>query len=144
MASVAKSLLGGPVKSMSCCISSGPPQERWPQPEPKVNMMRRWSSEEQHRRVLQPGRRRDSLYSQQKAERALMRQHFREKYHLAANVQDQEQVKAGDHVRLSRNLRAVVRQEEDNSEDFSITDLLANLRKSAQTTVEPGARCLVM
>ncbi|XP_071988152.1 complexin-3-like [Engystomops pustulosus] len=149
MTSVAKTLFGGPVKSISCCASAGAPQEQWPQSESRINIMRRWSSDDQHHRVVQPDtRRRDSLFAQQKAERAQMREHFREKYNLSKNTHDQQQLKAaGGNVRLSKDLRAVVRQDQTDSQDFSFTDLLADLRKSAQSSaapLKPGARCLVM
>ncbi|KAM3910261.1 complexin-3-like [Leptodactylus fuscus] len=147
MASVTKMLFAGPVKSISCCTSGGAPQERWPQPESRPNIIRRWSSDDQQRRVLQPDTR-NTLYAQQKAERALMREHFREKYHLAKNTHDQQQVKAtGGNIRLSRELRVVVRQEQTDTQAYSIADLLADLKKSAPSTagpLQPGARCLVM
>ncbi|XP_044129002.1 complexin-3-like [Bufo gargarizans] len=143
MTSVTRTLFGGQVKSMSCCTSGGPPQEKWPQTECRVNM-RRWSLEEQNCRVLQPDKRRSSMYAQQKAERALMREHFREKYHLARNAHDQEQVRAaGTNVHLSRELRAIVRQDQSHR----MADKLTYLRTSTQTAAgppQPGVRCLLL
>ncbi|XP_063803825.1 complexin-3-like [Pseudophryne corroboree] len=157
MASVAKSLFGGPVKSMSCCTSGGFTQDLRPPREDKSSIFttRRWSADEQqHRRVLQPDtKRRDSLYAQQKAERAVMREHFREKYNLRKNPQDQQQVKAaGDNVRLAKELRAAVRQGEPERDDFSLPGFLSYksldlsyLRKGANMEyLQPGRRCLVM
>ncbi|XP_075050632.1 complexin-3-like [Mixophyes fleayi] len=154
MASVTKTLFGGPAKSISCC-TSGFKQEHRPPSEDKsrVNIMRRWSADEQHGRVLQPDtKRRDSLYAQQKAERAMMREHFREKYNLRKNAHDQQQVKAaGGNVRLPKDLRAIVRKDEVDTEHFSISDFLSYknldlsyLRKGTMESLRPGSRCLVM
>uniref|UniRef100_A0A8C5WB91 Uncharacterized protein n=1 Tax=Leptobrachium leishanense TaxID=445787 RepID=A0A8C5WB91_9ANUR len=84
MASLAKSLFEGPVKSISCCTSAGFQQEHNTTREiPRgMNVMRRWSSEDQYQRRSQPETRRNSFYAQQRAERAAMREHFRGKYNL--------------------------------------------------------------
>nr|AAA03155.1 Xoo1 protein [Xenopus laevis] len=92
MASSAKSLFGGPTKSKSCFSNVGFTQEHNPRKEesPLWNLKRRLSSEEQHERRLQADMEtRDSLYAQRKAERAMMREQMRSKYHLPKSAQDQ-------------------------------------------------------
>ncbi|CAH2327558.1 complexin-3 [Pelobates cultripes] len=156
MATATKSLFGGPVKNISCCTSAGF------QPEHKctkekafgVDMKRRWSSEEQYHRTFHAEtRRRNSFYTQQKAERAAMREHFRSKYNLPKNTQDQHHVKeAGGNKRMSRDVRAVIQTEESPSENFSMLGFLGfpslgNLKKGTQSTMDSlqsGTRCSLM
>ncbi|XP_053559317.1 complexin-3-like [Bombina bombina] len=158
MGSIIKSIFGGPVKSMSCCTSGGFAQEQKPikEEKPGWNILRRWSSEEQHRKDIQEEmKRRDSLFAQRKAERAVMREHFREKYHLTQNSRDEQQVKgAGGNRKMSKDLRIMVKQDEPSSDDFSILGMLGYhsldldyLKKSAHSTmdsIQPAARCLLM
>ncbi|XP_072284120.1 complexin-3-like [Pyxicephalus adspersus] len=148
MTSVAKFLFGAPMKSPSCCTSGTFAEDFQSSGQPRTNKTRRWSSDDQHR-VLRPEMtRRSSLHTQQKAERALMREHFREKYNLPKNTSDQLKT-AGGNVRLSRELRAIVRQEEPYRQESSFVKLLSyrDLNTGASAVAESlqqKGRCLVM
>ncbi|XP_073464906.1 complexin-3-like [Aquarana catesbeiana] len=152
MSSIAKFLFGGPTKSVSCCTSGNFAQDLHSPTQPRVNVPRRWSCDDQPRhRVQRPETtRRSSLHAQQKSERALMREHFREKYNLPKNTSDQQQLKvAGGNVRLSRELRAIVRHEEPYHQESSFVQLLSyrDLKTGASAATEsppPKSRCLLM
>ncbi|XP_068108648.1 complexin-3-like [Hyperolius riggenbachi] len=152
MASMVKSLFGAPVKSKSCCTSGAVPQDLRP-PQDSKRITRRWSSDEQHRKVPQPDMsRRTSLFAQQKAERAVMREHFRQKYNLAKNTDDRQRLKeAGSNIRLPKDLRTIMRQEkaEEVAEEVSFVRLISykNLETGVSTTMAslpPVSRCLLM
>ncbi|KAM5129484.1 complexin-3-like [Mantella aurantiaca] len=144
MASMAKFLFGGPTTSVSCCTSGNFSQDL----PPRTNMPRRWSSEDHHREERPETARRSSLHTQHKAERALMREHFREKYRLPKDGSDQRRVKAaGGNVRLSKELRAVLRHDEPRRQEESFVQLLSyrplNTGATAET-LQSNRRCLVM
>ncbi|KAM9294623.1 complexin-3-like [Gastrophryne carolinensis] len=127
--------------------STSPKQSR-----ANFNFARRWSSEEQPRRPAQrQAPRRSSLCTQQKAERAMMREHIREKYNLTKNSEDQRQVReAGGNVQLSRELRAIVYREKPEKPKMPFVPLLSYKSPGlgepnmAAETLQPAARCLVM
>ncbi|XP_053330309.1 complexin-3-like [Spea bombifrons] len=151
MAALAKSMFGGPVKSTSCCTSSGFSQENGP-PRGEMlggNITRRWSSEDQyHQNVHVRTKRRDSFYAQQRVERAAMREHFRTKYNLTKNVPDVQQVKtAGGNLRVSKEVRAMVRPREPAPESFSIHRFWdyhtqGHIKKGPRDST--GTSCLIM
>ncbi|KAM4662103.1 complexin-4-like [Discoglossus pictus] len=158
MGSIVKSLFGSHLKSMLCCTSSEVTKKQAPSKEEKPgwNILRRWSSEEQHHIDHQAEmKKRDMLYAQKKAERAVMREHLREKYHLSPNSRDEQQVKvAGGNRQMSKELRVMVQREEPRSEDFSILGALGYqsldldyIKKSAHSTMDSlqtGTRCSLM
>ncbi|XP_018420729.1 PREDICTED: complexin-3-like [Nanorana parkeri] len=151
MASMAKFLFGGPKKNASCCTSGTFAKDLHSPTPPRANVTRRWSSEDQRHRLLRPETtRRSSLHSQQKAERALMREHFREKYKLPMNNSDQQQLRAaGGNIRLPKDLRSIVRHEEPYRQESSFVQLLSyrDLNTGASSVTESlqqKGRCLVM
>ncbi|XP_041429794.1 complexin-3 isoform X2 [Xenopus laevis] len=156
MASSAKSLFGGPTKSKSCFSNVGFTQEHNPRKEesPLWNLKRRLSSEEQHERRLQADMEtRDSLYAQRKAERAMMREQMRSKYHLPKSAQDQQQMKAaGSPVQLPKELRNMALPGESRPHKSSLWGFLhppslAPQRKSAHpkmASLVPGTNCQLM
>ncbi|XP_040189123.1 complexin-3-like [Rana temporaria] len=154
MAFIGKFLFGGPTKSASSCGTSGNfAQDLHSPAQPRINVPRRWSYDDQPRhRALRPETtRRSSLHAQQKTERALMREHFREKYNLPKNSSDQKQLKAagGGNVRLPRELRATARRQEPYHQESSFVQLLSyrdlNTGASAATkSPPPKSRCLLM
>ncbi|KAM4690196.1 complexin-3-like [Rhinophrynus dorsalis] len=153
-----KSIFGDPSKSMSCWSAVGFPPEHRPHREERSgwNIKGRWSSEDQHHKELQAEmNRRDSFYAQKKAERAMMREHIRGKYHLPKNSQDEQQVRAaGGSVQMPRELRLIIQPEEPGQQGFSILGFLGHqsldlgfLKKSPHSAVDslqPGKRCVIM
>ncbi|OCT69631.1 hypothetical protein XELAEV_18040944mg [Xenopus laevis] len=151
-----KSLFGGPTKSKSCFSNVGFTQEHNPRKEesPLWNLKRRLSSEEQHERRLQADMEtRDSLYAQRKAERAMMREQMRSKYHLPKSAQDQQQMKAaGSPVQLPKELRNMALPGESRPHKSSLWGFLhppslAPQRKSAHpkmASLVPGTNCQLM
>ncbi|NXR55653.1 CPLX3 protein, partial [Hippolais icterina] len=83
------------------------------------NGMAREEFEEYQRQLLEEKIERDKVFAQRKAERATVRMHLRDKYHLAQDERDDAQVHvAGGAVELPQDLAAMVhseKEEEDGS-----------------------------
>ncbi|XP_059725971.1 complexin-3-like [Haemorhous mexicanus] len=76
--------------------------------------------EEYQRQLLEEKIERDKAFAQRKAERATVRMHLRDKYHLAQDERDDAQVHvAGGAVELPQELAAMVHSEEEEEEDGS-------------------------
>ncbi|KAJ1080654.1 hypothetical protein NDU88_000848 [Pleurodeles waltl] len=155
-----KSLLGAQVKQLTCCVPTkfkkDPPKTYEKEEEGLVAMMRRkWSSEEQYQeRLDEEKRNRDAFYAQKKAERAVMRDHFREKYQIPKNQAD-VQVRCSSNVKLSKEVMALVKPDEAPEPALSFFGPLPNienldlsfLRKTADNTMDslrPGPQCQIM
>ncbi|XP_066061723.1 complexin-3-like [Chamaea fasciata] len=94
------------------------------------NGMAREEFEEYQRQLLEEKIERDKVFAQRKAERATVRMHLRDKYHLAQDERDDAQVHvAGGAVELPQDLAAMVHSEKEE-EDGSAGALafLAKLR----------------
>ncbi|XP_010179362.1 PREDICTED: complexin-3-like, partial [Mesitornis unicolor] len=74
---------------------------------------------------------RDKAFAQKKAERATVRMHLRDKYHLAQDERDDAQLQgAGGSVELPQDLAAMVHdEEEEEEEDSSTFAFLTKLRE---------------
>ncbi|XP_034953850.1 complexin-3-like [Zootoca vivipara] len=108
MESAVKSAFGVPARQLLCCVSADFPREK------------DISSQRCHKNRAQPPARkkpinekqkskRDAAFAQQKAERASMRAHLRQKYQLPKNRSDKKQLEAvGSKTKLPRDLLAIV------------------------------------
>ncbi|XP_057232875.1 complexin-3-like [Malurus melanocephalus] len=84
------------------------------------NGMAREEFEEYQRELLEEKIERDKAFAQRKAERATVRMHLRDKYHLTQDERDGAQVHvAGGAVELPQELAAMVHSEEEEEEDGS-------------------------
>uniref|UniRef100_A0A8C3UWE1 CPLX3 protein n=2 Tax=Catharus ustulatus TaxID=91951 RepID=A0A8C3UWE1_CATUS len=84
------------------------------------NGMAREEFEEYQRQLLEGKIERDKMFAQRKAERATVRMHLRDKYHLAQDERDDAQVHvAGGAVELPQDLAAMVHSEKEEEEDGS-------------------------
>ncbi|XP_068276953.1 complexin-3-like [Nyctibius grandis] len=82
------------------------------------NGMSREEFEEYQRQLLEEKIERDKAFAQRKAERATVRMHLRDKYHLAQDERDDAQLHvAGGEVELPQELAAMVRSEEEEEDD---------------------------
>ncbi|KAM6189579.1 complexin-3-like [Sarcoramphus papa] len=82
------------------------------------NGMAREEFEEYQRQLLEEKIERDKAFAQRKAERATVRMHLRDKYHLAQDERDDAQLHvAGGAVELPQELAAMVHSEEEEEED---------------------------
>ncbi|NXF38779.1 CPLX3 protein, partial [Nyctibius bracteatus] len=82
------------------------------------NGMSREEFEEYQRQLLEEKIERDKAFAQRKAERATVRMHLRDKYHLAQDERDDAQLHvAGGTVELPQELAAMVRSEEEEEEE---------------------------
>ncbi|XP_032059751.1 complexin-3-like [Aythya fuligula] len=99
--------------------------EEEPQAPPKdtkaatlPNGMSREEFEEYQRQLLEEKIERDKAFAHKKAERAAVRMHLRDKYHLAQDERDDAQLHvAGGTVELPQELAAMVRSEEEEEEE---------------------------
>ncbi|XP_069506188.1 complexin-3-like [Ambystoma mexicanum] len=161
MGAMVKSIFGGTVKQLTCCLPTDLPKEKLKSCEEEgmvARMRRKWGSEEQYRQSLEEEKRkRDAVYAQKKAERAVMRDHFREKYHLPKNQADEQQRHAAvsSNMKLSKDVTALVKPEEPADTELSYFRALPSfqnldlsfLQKTAQSTMnslKPGAQCQIM
>ncbi|XP_054506260.2 complexin-3-like [Agelaius tricolor] len=79
--------------------------------------MAREEFEEYQRQLLEEKIERDKAFAQKKAERATVRMHLRDKYHLAQDERDDAQVHvAGGAVELPPELAAMVHSEEEEED----------------------------
>ncbi|KAM6113542.1 complexin-3-like [Phoenicopterus ruber ruber] len=82
------------------------------------NGMAREEFEEYQRQLLEEKIERDKAFAQRKAERATVRMHLRDKYHLAQDERDDAQLHvAGGTVELPQELAAMVHSEEEEEEE---------------------------
>ncbi|XP_075031400.1 complexin-3-like [Calonectris borealis] len=82
------------------------------------NGMAREEFEEYQRQLLEEKIERDKAFAQKKAERATVRMHLRDKYHLAQDERDDAQLHvAGGTVELPEELAAMVHSEEEEEEE---------------------------
>ncbi|XP_035424045.1 complexin-3-like [Cygnus atratus] len=82
------------------------------------NGMSREEFEEYQRQLLEEKIERDKSFVHKKAERAAVRMHLRDKYHLAQDERDDAQLHvAGGTVELPQELAAMVRGEEEEEEE---------------------------
>ncbi|XP_009668186.1 complexin-4-like [Struthio camelus] len=110
------------------------------------NGMAREEFEEYQRQLLEEKIERDKAFAHRKAERAAVRMHLRDKYHLAQDERDDAQLHvAGGSVELPEELAAMVQgeEEEEEEEDGALSFLtklrevdFQALRGRAQDTVE--------
>nr|XP_014347302.1 PREDICTED: complexin-4-like [Latimeria chalumnae] len=74
-------------------------------------------------------RKRDAIYEQKKAERAVMRNQLREKYNLSKNAQDDRQVNSvAKKVQLPNDLAAITRREGQPEEENSFFGAFSGLQ----------------
>uniref|UniRef100_A0A8C0EUI3 Complexin 3 n=1 Tax=Bubo bubo TaxID=30461 RepID=A0A8C0EUI3_BUBBB len=82
------------------------------------NGMAREEFEEYQRQLLEEKIERDKAFAQKKAERATLRMHMRDKYHLPQDERDDAQVHVvGGTVELPQELAAMVHSEEEDEEE---------------------------
>ncbi|XP_063261025.1 complexin-3-like [Prinia subflava] len=95
------------------------------------NGMAREEFEEYQRQLLEEKIERDKVFAQRKAERATVRMHLRDKYHLAQDERDGAQVHvAGGVVELPQDLAAMVHSEEEEEDGSTgAFTFLAKLRE---------------
>ncbi|KAM6236118.1 complexin-3-like [Porphyrio hochstetteri] len=94
------------------------------------NGMAREEFEEYQRQLLEEKIERDKAFAQKKAERATVRMHLRDKYHLAQDERDDAQLHvAGGAVELPQELAAMVQGEEEEEEEDGGAGAFAFLTK---------------
>ncbi|NXY55205.1 CPLX3 protein, partial [Callaeas wilsoni] len=94
------------------------------------NGVAREEFEEYQRQLLEEKIERDKVFAQRKAERATVRMHLRDKYHLAQDERDDAQVHvAGGAVELPQNLAAMMHSEEEEDGSAGPLAFLAELRE---------------
>ncbi|XP_058714848.1 complexin-3-like [Poecile atricapillus] len=94
------------------------------------NGVAREEFEEYQRQLLEEKIERDKVFAQRKAERATVRMHLRDKYHLAQDERDGAQVRvAGGAVELPQDLAAMVHSEEEEEEEDGSAGAFAFLAK---------------
>ncbi|XP_032568228.1 complexin-3-like [Chiroxiphia lanceolata] len=109
-------------------LPKGPPREDKAATLP--NGMAREEFEEYQRQLLEEKIERDKAFAQRKAERATVRMHLRDKYHLTQDERDEAQMHvAGGAVELPQELAAMVRGEEEEEEEEGGTGAFAFLAK---------------
>ncbi|XP_074933140.1 complexin-3-like [Phalacrocorax aristotelis] len=82
------------------------------------NSMAHEEFEEYQRQLLEEKIERDKAFAQRKAERASVRMHLRDKYHLARDERDDAQLHvAGGAVELPQELAAMMHSKEEEEED---------------------------
>ncbi|XP_005140647.2 complexin-3-like [Melopsittacus undulatus] len=92
--------------------------------------MNREEFEEYQRQLLEEKIERDKAFAQRKAERAAVRMHLRDKYHLAQDERDDAQLHvAGGVVELPQELASMVHSEEDEEEEDGSAGAFAFLSK---------------
>ncbi|NXL00647.1 CPLX3 protein, partial [Mesembrinibis cayennensis] len=92
--------------------------------------MAREEFEEYQRQLLEEKIERDKAFAQRKAERATVRMHLRDKYHLAQDERDDAQLHvAGGVVELPQELAAMVHSEEEEEEEEGSDGAFAFLTK---------------
>ncbi|NXP55357.1 CPLX3 protein, partial [Heliornis fulica] len=92
--------------------------------------MAREEFEEYQRQLLEEKIERDKAFAQKKAERATVRMHLRDKYHLAQDERDDAQLHvAGGAVELPQELAAMVHSEEEEEEEEDGAGAFAFLTK---------------
>ncbi|NXJ69106.1 CPLX3 protein, partial [Rostratula benghalensis] len=120
--------------------------------------MDREEFEEYQRQLLEEKIERDKAFAQRKAERATVRMHLRDKYHLAQDERDDAQLHvAGGMVELPEELAAMVHsegEEEEEEEDgdgalaflskLREVDLAALRDRAAGTMDEVKEKCALM
>ncbi|XP_071583779.1 complexin-3-like [Heliangelus exortis] len=90
--------------------------------------MAREEFEEYQRQLLEEKIERDKNFTQKKAERATVRMHLRDKYHLPQDEQDGAQLHvAGGAVELPQELAAMVHSEEEEDGDAGAFGFLPKL-----------------
>ncbi|XP_075632421.1 complexin-3-like [Balearica regulorum gibbericeps] len=86
--------------------------------------------EEYQRQLLEEKIERDKAFAQRKAERATVRMHLRDKYHLAQDERDDAQLHVvGGTVELPQELAAMVQSEEEEEEEDGGAGAFAFLTK---------------
>lgn len=117
--------------------------------------MSREEFEEYQRQLLEEKIERDKAFAHKKAERATVRMHLRDKYHLAQDERDDAQLHvAGGVVELPQELAAMVRSEEEEEEEEEGTfafltklrdvDLVALRGRALGTVDEVKEKCSLM
>uniref|UniRef100_A0A669QPT4 Complexin 3 n=1 Tax=Phasianus colchicus TaxID=9054 RepID=A0A669QPT4_PHACC len=117
--------------------------------------MSREEFEEYQRQLLEEKIERDKTFAHKKAERATVRMHLRDKYHLAQDERDDAQLHvAGGAVELPPELAAMVRGEEEEEEEEEGTfafltrlqdvDLAALRGRALGTVDEVKEKCSLM
>ncbi|XP_009562398.1 complexin-3-like [Cuculus canorus] len=94
------------------------------------NGLGREEFEEYQRQLLEEKIERDKAFAQKKAERATVRMHLRDKYHLPQDERDDAQLHvAGGTVELPQELAAMVQSEEQEEEEDDGVGAFAFLTK---------------
>ncbi|XP_042294858.1 complexin-3-like isoform X2 [Sceloporus undulatus] len=135
MESVVKSAFAAPAKQLMCCISADFPKEKDP------GTPRYFSRDRKPQMSQKQQNKREAAFVQRKAERASMRAHLREKYHLPKNRTDKKQLEmAGGKTKLPQDLLVIVKPKA-SSESGSIFSTwrgldFSSLRITAENAVE--------
>ncbi|XP_048143825.1 complexin-3-like [Corvus hawaiiensis] len=97
--------------------------------------------EEYQRQLLEEKIERDKVFARRKAERATVRMHLRDKYHLTQDERDDAQVHvAGGALELPQDLAAMVHSEEEEDGSAGAFAFLAKLREVELPALRDRAR----
>ncbi|KAM6434882.1 complexin-3-like [Liasis olivaceus] len=142
-----RSRFGISVQQLLCGVSADAAKDK----EMGVRRGHSWEPAETRARPRQKEER-DAAFAQQKAQRASLRTHLREKYHLPKNLADEKQLEAvGGKTQLPRDLLTIVQpsvalQIPSNFPSFGGIDfdsLQATLQSPVQSFQRLG-QCLIM
>ncbi|XP_006005843.1 complexin-4a [Latimeria chalumnae] len=119
MSFLLKSMVSGQVKNLGLGGGEESQTEGDTATDPAAAQgMTREEYEEYQKQLVEEKMERDTKFAQQKAERATLRTHLREKYRLPKSEQDENQIQlAGDDVELPDDLRKMVTEDQDEEEE---------------------------
>ncbi|XP_066466261.1 complexin-4-like [Tiliqua scincoides] len=146
MESTAKSIFGAPARQLLCCISADFPKEK------EISIPRCPNQGRGQQPSQKQTSKRDLAFVRQKAERAAMRAHLREKYQLPKNRIDKKQLEAtGGEIKLPQDLLAIMKSTGPSAPGSIFTNLgnldFSSLRMTAGNAVQALQRpvqCPVM
>ncbi|XP_028564793.2 complexin-3-like [Podarcis muralis] len=110
MESAVKSAFGVPARQLLCCVSADFPREKGISSQ-RCHSKNRAQPPALKKPISEKHKsKRDAAFAQQKAERATMRAHLRQKYQLPKNRTDKKQLEAvGNKTKLPQDLLAIVK-----------------------------------
>ncbi|XP_033030052.1 complexin-3-like [Lacerta agilis] len=154
MGSAVKSAFGVPARQLLCCVSADFPREK-DISSPRCHSKNRAQQHPARKKPVNEKQKskRDAAFAQQKAERATMRAHLRQKYQLPKNRTDKKQLEAvGSKTKLPQDLLAIVKPKAatDPTSIFSsfggldFSALRVTAASAVQSLQRPVMQCPVM
>ncbi|XP_059513026.1 complexin-3 [Myotis daubentonii] len=129
MTFMVKTMVGSQLKNLTGSLRGGKDKEDGDKSAAEAQGMSQEEYEEYQKQLVEEKMERDIQFTQRKAERAMLRSHFRDKYRLPKNETDESQIQmAGGDVELPRELAKMIEEDtEEEEERASVLGQLANL-----------------